>query len=184
MPQRVHPIFERDYITVTDLPVVDNMGQIVRYNYLPADVSAVHEYQQAGAGLINADRNVVFWQRLATRVSISKVARCHGCAAYAARKLFERNFHNTHSMNIWICGRGDHYFVVLSNNPQVAPTVQGKHINTAVFNSTDIVVDLYFYNVWRQQLGQGLRNDLMATTVPNSRFLMGANDIRIFVRYN
>lgn len=182
MPHRVHPIFANDYITVTDIPNFAGPGAIAGYHYLPADGRAVREYQQAGAGLLNADRNINFWQRLGTRVSIARVARCHGCAAYAARNLYEQNFHNTHGMDIWICGRGDHYFVVLSNSPRVVAT-QHMHFNPAVFNPTDIVVDLWLYNVERQQNGR-TNNANMAVTVPNFPFIAGANDINIFVRYN
>jgi hypothetical protein len=180
MPHRIHPIFQNDYITVTDLPQWAG-ADINAYHYLPADARAVSDYQQAGAGLLNADRDRTFWQRLANRVRIARVARCHGCAAYAARTLFEADFHTNNNMHIWICGRGDHYFVVLSDSPRVIATSL-MHFNTAIFNNTDIVVDLWLYNLCRQQDGQ-LSNDAMAVTVPNFQFIQNQTDISIFVRY-
>jgi len=179
MPGRIHPKFIHDYITVTDIPNM-NAGVITGYNYLPADSRAVKIYQNAGAGMTNADTHLQFWKNLGHAVDLNKVARCHGCAAYAARVLHGSNFHVQNGLSIWICGRGDHYFVILSPAGGLAPGM--SNLTTAAFNATDIVVDLWFYNVTRQTAGR-LDVNTMAMTLPNFAFIAGANDIRVFAQY-
>ncbi|KPF80109.1 hypothetical protein IP88_01015 [alpha proteobacterium AAP81b] len=56
------------------------------------------------------------------------------------------------------------------------------NLTTAAFNATDLVVDIWFYNVTRQTTGQ-LNLATMAMTLPNFAFIAGANDIRTFVQY-
>jgi hypothetical protein len=181
MPTRIYPIFAHDYITVTDVPALDDSGAIIGYDYQAADPRARSEFQQAGAGLLNADRNLLFWQRLASRVGITNVARCHGCAAFAAQKLVDRNFHVAHNMSIWICGCADHYFLVLSTSPRVIANYQMK-FDTSIFNPTDIVVDLWLYNVLRQKTGRR-EDSAMAVAIPQYTYIAGSNDIRVFIQY-
>lgn len=179
MPARIHSMFTHDIITVTDLPNMGGANQINGYNYLPADAKALQDYRNAGVGLLHADTQLEFWQRLGHAVALAKVARCHGCAAYAARVIKERDFHNRYGRSIWICGRGDHYFLVLTDQPQAAGA---NNLTPAAFRPQDIVVDLWFYNVTRQTTGR-LELATMAMMVQNFAFITGQNDIRTFVEF-
>jgi hypothetical protein len=116
---------------------------------------------------------------LGTSVGLSKVARCHGCAAYAAKTLFDKGWHTANTFNMWVCGRGDHYFLVLTNQVLLA----GSTDNTpAAFHVADIIVDLWFYNVTRQTTGRKVLATL-ACTRDDFAFIAGADDIRVFVQY-
>lgn len=183
MPGRVHPIFTFDSIKVTDLPRYDAAGvNFIRYNYLPEDPLATQDFTKAGVAVgAHADRHREFWKGLAFLVADHRLARCHGCTAYAAKTLFDKGFHTANNLNIWICGRGDHYFLILSAAAGLLPNTQ--NLSPADFGVNDVVVDVWTYNVVRQT--QGVKsNAALACTVGNCAFIAGTNDIRTFVRYN
>jgi hypothetical protein len=84
-------------------------------------------------------------------------------------------------MNIWICGRGDHSFLVLSAQGGIVAGTSDNDAN--IFSANDVIVDLWLFNVARQRSGR-VANANMASTVANFDLIQGANDIHVFVRYN
>jgi hypothetical protein len=169
-----------EFVTVTDIPT----NAFGVYNYGPGDDQALRDYQGAAAGLLNAQQNRLYWDRLARSVFLHRVARCHGCTAFAARCLTE--LAAQHNMRLFIAGVPDfdHHIVFVTDVTDVNAVIAGQPINDATQfpYQNSIVVDLWQYNIHRQQTGR-LDLGILAEYTQAHMYTSNHNVVQIYVQY-
>lgn len=172
MINEIREILKDDFVKVTDLPT----GEHGQYDFQSGDEQALKDYQNAaGTSGMNPHNNVEFWHKLAGYVMEHKLARCHGCTAYAAWRL--NGLATENNKRLLICGVGeyDHHVLLVTDNADAHSGAQIQGV------AADVVVDLWQYNVTRQQSGQ-LDEEVLANTATNHEYTANST-IKVFAAY-
>ncbi len=160
----IRELLRYEFITVTDLPTATGT-----YRHGPGDELTIRDYWAAGTGPKTraSPRDKLFWVRLGIKVAEHRVARCHGCAAFAAQKMF---YGGVAGM-VFIVGvrASDHHLCIVSPSGDLR-------------GEGSIVVDVWQYNLDRQR-GGALNVNVLADAVGAHRYTQGGAAITEFCRY-